>query len=198
MSAISLVSNFLPPILSRAVHGAATAANRIKNDLSGVDPTRASARPDSGRLSPFTQVLSSLQHLQQSDPAKYKDVAQKIATNLQSAGQTAESNGDSASANLFNQLAGGFASASKTGDLPNIRDLAQAIKGHHRPHHRPDLSADRAQPPQNDPRDLLAAFKNNYDTPDAANPLAVIQQTLYDAGIDRVAPSRVPPRLAPN
>ncbi|HEY7337812.1 MAG TPA: hypothetical protein VH639_23160, partial [Bryobacteraceae bacterium] len=49
----------------------------------------------------------------------------------------ATSDGDTASASELNQLATDFTSASQTGQLPNLQDLAQAIGGahHHHGHH---------------------------------------------------------------
>jgi hypothetical protein len=94
---------------------------------------------DSGQLSPFAQLLSTLQQLQQSNPTEYKQVTQQIATNLQNAAQTATSDGNTSAANQLTQLATDFTTASQSGQLPNISDLAQAIGGgghhHHHGHH---------------------------------------------------------------
>jgi hypothetical protein len=48
---------------------------------------------DNSQLSPFAQVLNTLQQLQQTNPTEYQQVTQQIATNLQSAAQTAQSQG---------------------------------------------------------------------------------------------------------
>ena len=71
--------------------------------------------------------MSTLQQLQQSDPTKYQQVTQQIATNLQSAAQTAQAEGNTTAANQLNQLATDFTNASQSGQLPNVQDLAQAI-----------------------------------------------------------------------
>jgi hypothetical protein len=55
------------------------------------------------QLSPFAQILSSLQQLQQSNPSPYQQVTQQIATNLQKA-KTAQSEGDTTAANQLKQL----------------------------------------------------------------------------------------------
>jgi hypothetical protein len=102
------------------------------------------APSDQSSLSAFTQLLTTLQQLQQSNPAQYQQVTQQIATNLQSAAKAATSGGDSAAASELNQLATDFTSASQTGQLPNLQDLAQAIGGahHHHGHHHGGSAAD--------------------------------------------------------
>jgi hypothetical protein len=91
----------------------------------GISPQKPGAQP-----SPFTQMLSALQQLQQSNPAGgYQQVTQQIAANLQTAAQTAQSNGNSAAAKQFTQLSKDFANASASGQLPNVQDLAQAVGG---------------------------------------------------------------------
>jgi hypothetical protein len=78
-------------------------------------PGNATSATSESQPSSFGQLLSELQQLRQTNPSEYKQVTQKIATNLQSAGQ--------------NELAGDFTSASATCQLPNIQDLAHAIGG---------------------------------------------------------------------
>jgi hypothetical protein len=56
------------------------------------------------QLSPFAQILSGLQQLQQSNPSPYQQATQQIATNLQKA-KTAQSEGDTTAANQLKQLA---------------------------------------------------------------------------------------------
>ncbi len=79
--------------------------------------------------------MNTLQQLQQSNPTNYQQVTQQIATNLQAAAQTAQSEGNTTAANQLNQLATDFTNASTSGQLPNIQDLAQAMGGHHHHHH---------------------------------------------------------------
>src|SRR5579864_2979610 len=88
-------------------------------------------------------MLNQLQQLQQSDPAKYQQVTQQIATNLQNAAQTAQTDGNSTAATQLGKLASDFNSASQSGQLPNIQDLAQAIGGGHHHHHAHAASADQ-------------------------------------------------------
>ena len=91
-------------------------------------------QPDSGQLSSFAQLVSELEQLQQTNPAEYTQVTQKIAANLQTAAQSAQSGGNTTAATQLNQLATDFSNASATGQLPNFQDLAQAVggrNGHH-------------------------------------------------------------------
>lgn len=133
--------------------------------------------------------MSTLQQIQQSDPAKYQQVTAQIATNLQNAAQTAQSEGNTTAANQLNQLSTDFTNASKSGQFPNIQDLAQAVGGHHGHHHH------HAQPASGDAdtnsstststnsaglNQLLSAFQTNNE---ALNPMLIIQNTLSSAGI---------------
>ena len=115
--------------------GIGSASKTGANAVSGSGSTTQNA--DSSQLSPFAQLMSTLQQLQQSNPAQYQQVTQQISTNLQSAAQTATSNGNTAAATQLNQLSTDFANASQSGQLPNIQDLAQAVGGggHHHHHH---------------------------------------------------------------
>jgi predicted ATPase len=146
---------------------------------------------DNQHLSPFAQLMSTLQQLQQSDPAKYQQVTQQIATNLQAAAQTDLANGNSAGANQLNQLATDFSNASKNGQLPNVQDLAQAVGGHHHHHHHA-ASADAgssagssasSNTPSQPLSQFLASLQANGAQSDALNPMSIIMNTLSDAGI---------------
>jgi hypothetical protein len=84
---------------------------------------------NTGQLSPFAQVLSSLQDLEQSNPSQYRQVTQQIASNLKSASQSATAAGNAPLGSRLTQLATDFNNASTSGQLPNVQDLAQAIGG---------------------------------------------------------------------
>ena len=79
-----------------------TASTTAANALTSVQ------QPDSGQLSSFAQLANTLQQLQQSNPAEYTQVTQKIAANLQSAAQTAQASGNTTSAAQLNQLSTDF------------------------------------------------------------------------------------------
>jgi hypothetical protein len=79
---------------------------------------------DTSQLSPLGQILSTLQQAQQSGGSLYQQLTQEVAAGLQ---QTAQGIGDSKAANLLNQIAGDFTQASKTGAVPDISNLANAV-----------------------------------------------------------------------
>ena len=192
MSAISnLSSNILQSVLSTALQGTGLTTKTPPNSATGMR-----APLDNSQLSPFIQMMSTLDQLHQSDPAKYKQVTQQIATNLQSAAQTAQAEGNSAAASELNQIASHFTNASMTGQFPTIQELAQAITGHHHHHHAHSAPAD----PNGDPTSsssssassssvsqpqsqLLSAFQANGPQSDSLNPMSIIMNTLSDAGV---------------
>ncbi|HEY2104476.1 MAG TPA: hypothetical protein VGH29_01745, partial [Candidatus Binataceae bacterium] len=144
--------------------------------------------------SPFAQLLNTLQQLQQTDPTRYQQVTGQIATNLQGAAQTAQSEGNTTAANQLNQLATDFTNASKSGQLPNVQDLAQAVGGHHHHHHShaaadPDSSSTTgatstsSTSPSQTLSQLLSAFQSNSTQAGALNPMSIILGTLSSAGI---------------
>jgi hypothetical protein len=198
----NLTNGYLQSILGNALQGTGLSLNTKPNSVQAT----SSQAQDNGQLSPFAQVLSSLQQLQQSNPTEYQQVTQQIATNLQSAAQAATNDGNTTAANQLNQLATDFTSASQTGQLPNISDLAQAIggsSGHHRHHHgghhesssSTDVSSSSTttsstgsttstSTSSTNPLDqLLAAFQANATQNESLNPLSIITNTLASAGI---------------
>ena len=132
----TLSSSYLQSIIGSALQGAGS-TSQTNTSSSAVDSSSLAQSSDDSRLSPFAQLLNTLQQLQQSDPTRYQQVTGQIATNLQSAAQTAQSEGNTTAANQLNQLATDFTNASKSGQLPNVQDLAQAVGGHHHHHHLP-------------------------------------------------------------
>ena len=193
MSSISNISStYLQSILSAALQGNGSTPNTNGNSLSSASLSSLGLQTDNQRLSPFAQLMSTLQQLQQSDPTKYQQVTQQIATNLQSAAQTAQADGNSTAANQLNQLSADFTSASKSGQLPNVQDLAQAVGGHHHHHHShpapadADSSSSSASSSGNANQSLnqfLSALQPNGTQNDALNPMTIILNTLSNAGI---------------
>ena len=187
----SLSPGYLQAVLSTALQNAGLSST--KSSAPGVGASSFDAKPDNGQLSPFAQVMSTLQQLQQSDPAKYQQVTQQIATKLQKAAQTAESNGNGAAANELNRLADDFTKASNSGQLPNVRDLVQAMRGHHHHHHFHGAGGDSSQSSSSDSNStsgpdqalnqILSAFQNNGGQSDALYPTSIIMDTLSSAGI---------------
>jgi hypothetical protein len=188
-SSIHPSSSYLDSILSTALQGAGSTAPQTSARLHGPGAVSGAPSLDNSQLSPLAQLLSTLQQLQQTDPVKYQQVTQQIATNLQTAAQTAQSNGNTTAANQLNQLATDFTSASTTGQLPNILDLAQASGGHHHHHHSHSHAnaGGSSTASNNPPSDPLSQLRSNGQADevhnDSLNPMAIIFDTLSSAGI---------------
>jgi hypothetical protein len=195
-SSISGLSNsYIQSILDAAFQKAGLTTNQTGNNAGAVDASSAVQKPDGTGLSPFAQLLSTLQQLQQSDPTKYAQVTQQIATNLQSAAATAQSDGNTTAATQLNQLASDFTDASKSGQLPNVQDLAKAVGGHHHHHHHHAQAASTGSDSNSSTSDsssssaaetlsqLLSAYQANGTQSDALNPMSIIMDTLSKAGI---------------
>ncbi len=136
----SAINNLSGSYLEQALVGA---LQSITGSATSQTNTTAATPPpsDSSQLSPFAELVSGLQQLQQANPGEYKQFTAQVATNLQSEAQTigAQSPG---TANQLTQLAADFTGASQTGQLPNLQDLAEAVGGaagsgggHHHHHH---------------------------------------------------------------
>jgi G3E family GTPase len=119
--------------------------------------------------------MNTLQQLQQSDPTKYQQVTQQIATNLQAAAQIAQSEGNTTAANQLNQLATDFTNASTSGQLPNIQDMAQAMGGHHHHHHHHSGGSSSSSSTADQ---LLAAFQTSASQNDSLDATSIILNTL--------------------
>lgn len=188
MSPISGLTNnhYVQSILGTALQTAGL-------NLNGASSTSGTAQADGRQLSPFAKLMSTLQQLQQSDPSKYQQVTAQIATNLQSAAQTAQASGNTAAASQLSHLAADFSNASQNNQLPNMQDLAQAIGGGHHHHghghhmHAASPDADGGSSSSANTsqslNQLLAAFQANSVQTGAADPLDVITSTLASAGV---------------
>src|ERR1035441_1747451 len=137
----NLSSSYLQSVLNNVLQSSGSTTSTAQNSASTTSASSVAPQTDSRQLSPFAQLMSTLQQLQQSDPAKYAQVTQQIATNLQTAAQTATSAGNTTAASQLTQLATDFTNASKSGQLPNVQDLAQAVGGHHHHHHHAHAAA---------------------------------------------------------
>jgi hypothetical protein len=195
-SPISNLNSYLQQILDTALQSAGSTTSTTSNGVSAT-----STQSDNGQLSPFAQLLSTLQQLQESNPTQYQQVTAQLATNLQAAAQTATTDGNTSAASQLNQLATDFNNASQSGQLPNISDLAQAVGGgggHHHHHHHvssfsssSDTSSDSSSSSSstgstssNSPiSQLLAALQSNSTQNDSLNPMSIIMNTLQSAGI---------------
>jgi hypothetical protein len=186
-SITNLASSYLQSILNTT-----TAKSSSSSGTSSV-----TAQSENGQLSPFAQLMSTLQQLQQSNPAEYQQVTQQIATNLKTAAQTATADGNSTQASQLTQLATDFSNASQSSQLPNMQDLAQAIGGGHHHHHHGHAASSNADSSSSTNSastssadssssisPLLAAFQANSAQNEATNPMAIIMNTLSGAGIN--------------
>jgi hypothetical protein len=188
----SLTSSYLESILSSAAQSVGLTKKQSRSALSSIDASSSTTKSDSGQLSSFTQLMSTLQQLQQSDSTKYQRVTQQIATNLQSAAQTAQSEGNTTVADQLNQLANDFTNASSSDQLPNVQDLAKAVGGHFH-HHCHSASTDSGSNSSDSGNSssstsdavsqLLSAFQTNQTQSDALSPMSIILNTLSNAGI---------------
>ena len=108
---------------------------------SGVKAVRASSAPSSTRgaqrpggdatsVSGPAAVLSKLKSLQQSDPAKFKEVMTAISTKLQ---EGAEASGDATDKAAMTDLAQKFQAAAQTGDLSTLVPPSGRGGGSHHP-----------------------------------------------------------------
>jgi len=185
----SLTDPYVQSILSSSLNQASTSA-------SSIDPSSLTLPQDgTPQLSPFAQIMSTLQQLQQTNPTEYQQVTSQIATNLQNAANTATANGNTAQASELNKLADDFTSASQNNSLPNMKDLAQAVggaHGHHHHHHMHAASSDSDS--TTDPTSsttsssslsqMISAFFTNSvsNTQNSAlDPLSIITTTLNNA-----------------
>lgn len=187
-------STYIQSLLGNQQSSSTSSANS-----NSIDPTSLLI-PQDGRaqLSPFAQVLSALQQLQQSNPTQYQQVTSQIATNLQNAASTATANGNTTKATELNQLAADFNNASQNNTLPNVQDLTRAMHGGHGHHHHHTVDSSPASfnsssatsnttsTNTNDLSQLLSAFLSNSTGSthnSALDPFTIINNTLNNAGI---------------
>jgi len=168
----NLSTGYLQSILSNTLHKAGGSSSQ-NSALGSLGASSLAAQTDTGTISPFAQILTALQQIQQTNPSQYQQVTQQIATNLQSAAQTAQSQGNTSAATQLNQLSSDFSSASQSGQLPDIQDLSQAVGGghHHHHHHSQPATADSAAAAQTQQQSSMNPMNIILNTL-AANPLA--------------------------
>jgi hypothetical protein len=180
-------NNYIQSLMATALGN--TSSN--SSSTSGVNSSSLLNLQDNNTLSPFAQVLTTLQQLQQSNPTQYQQVTQQIASALQSAAQTAQSDGNTTAANQLNQLATDFKSASQSGQLPNVQDLAQAVKGGHHHghgHHHFDTSSSSSSDSSTQTASGSQAINQLFGSLQTSstqtfNPTEIILNTLSSAGV---------------
>jgi hypothetical protein len=192
----TLSSSYLQSILGTALQ-AAGLTNTTGNSQSTASLASAALKPDNSQLSPFADIMSTLQQLQQTNPSQYQQITQQISANLLTAAQTAQTDGNTTAATQLNQLSTNFSGASKSGQLPNILDLAQAIGGgHHHHHFHASVSSDSnsnssgsndnssSSSANQTLSQFLSAMQPGATQNDALDPMAIILNTLSTAGIN--------------
>jgi|ERR1700733_1972072 len=198
----NLPSDYLQSLLNSSLQNAGSTANDTNDNGStaALASTAAASgldQSDNGGLSPFAQLMSTLQQLEQSNPTEYAQVTKQIATDLTAAGQTAQSEGNTTAANQLNQLATDFTNASTSGQLPNVQDLAQAVSGGGHHHHHDGGGSSSSQNSTSSTsgatsttsnsisqlNQLLSAFQANGSQSDSLNPMTIIMNALANAGV---------------
>jgi hypothetical protein len=186
-SLASLAGSYLQSIVSPAFQSAGLTAT--PNSLNA--GSTGSSQSDTGQLSPFAQLLNTLQQLQQSNAAQYQQVTRQISANLQSASQTAQANGNTTAASELSTLSTDFKTASQNGQLPDVQDLAQAMGGHHHHHHaQPSANPSgnsSASNSSNEASQLIGQLFGSLQSGGTANastdPESIILNTLSGAGV---------------
>jgi uncharacterized protein YidB (DUF937 family) len=163
------------------VENAATTS--IATVASSTTVANSARQSDSSQFSPLGQLISTLQHLQKTDPTKYKEVTQLIATNLQTTAQTAKTQGNSSEAKQLTALAADFSSASNSGNLSTlVKDLTPAGGRHH---HGSGIASTNSVT-ENTGNQLLSLLHGNESQRDQSTNLkatATILHTLNASGI---------------
>jgi hypothetical protein len=179
-----LSSGYLQSILGTALQTIGLTNKKASASSDSGNVSSLGQQPDSGQLSPFAQLINTLQQFQQSNPAQYQKVAQQIATNLQSAAQTAQAAGNQTAANQLKQLATDFSDSSQSGQVPSIQNLAQGIFGQHHQHHSQAAASGSGGNSGNQAlSQLLSAIPSTGTPTGSLNPLTIIDNTLSSAGI---------------
>jgi hypothetical protein len=183
MSPLNPLSNnsYLQSILGTALQGTGLSTSNNGTSSPSVDASSLTMPSDNSQLSPVADLMSTLQQLQQSNPAEYQQITQQIATNLKNAAQTAQTQGNTSAASELNQLSSVFTQASQSGQLPSAQDLTQALGGHHHHgHHHAESSSDSSSSSSST---SSASTTSNTSDSSSTNPFEIILSTLSSAGI---------------
>jgi hypothetical protein len=179
-----LSSSYLQSMLGTVLQSAGLTSKTARSP-SSTGPTSVPQTPEANHPSPFAVLLDALQQLDQSNPTKYSQVTQQIATNLTNAAETAQSSGQDSAASALSQLASDFSSASQNNQLPSIQDLANAVHlldHHSQPSPSDSGSASNGRANQSISQ-MLSAFQTDASQNDSLNPMSIILNTLSTAGI---------------
>jgi hypothetical protein len=191
----NLSSTYLQSIIGTAFQASGLTPNSTANSQSTSSLASTALQPDNSQLSPFASIMSTLQQLQQTNPSEYQQITQQISTNLGTAAQTAQTDGNATAASQLNQLSTDFSSAPKSDQLPSVQDLAQAIGGGHHHHFHASSSSNSNSSSSGGSSDnssssasqtlsqFLASVQSNVSVDNSLNPMSIILNTLSTAGI---------------
>jgi len=164
VNALSNSEAYLQSILSGAASGTnSTGSTSSSSSTASASASSLTMPADSHQLSPFAQMMTTLQQLQQQNPSEFQQVTAQISTNLQNAAQTAQTQGNTNMATQLNALATVFQNASTSGQMPTVSDMVQAYGGAHHHHHASGSYSAGSQS-------------------GALDPMAIIMNTLSSAG----------------
>ena len=110
------LSSDLQSLLGNQLQTAGVQKQQTNTNAAGAGPT-SGLQSDQSYLSPFSQMVSTLQTLQQSNPVGFGQITGQIAAELQNAAATA----DPQAASSLTQLATVFQGASQSGQLPQLQ-----------------------------------------------------------------------------
>lgn len=163
VNALSNSEAYLQSILSGAASGTnSTGSTSSSSSTASASASSLTMPADSHQPSPFAQMMTTLQQLQQQNPSEFQEVTAQISTNLQNAAQTAQTQGNTNMATQLNALATVFQNASTSGQMPTVSDMVQAYGGPHHHHH-------------------AAGSYSAGSQSGALDPMAIIMQTLSSA-----------------
>lgn len=128
----SSLSSYLQSLLSNQLQSAGVESPQTRTNASVLSAVSA-PQADQSKLSLFSQIVSSLEKLQESNPSEYKQITGQIATSLQRAATAAEASGDSQASSALNQLAKVFSDVSKSGRLPQFAAFSPTSGQYSRP-----------------------------------------------------------------
>jgi hypothetical protein len=173
---VNLASGYIQSLFSNPVSGSSSSGT----SASGTPGAGSTSASGTNQLSPFAQVLSNLQQLEQSSSIQYTTVTQQIASGLQTAAQSATASGFTGLGGELSQLSTDFNNASTTNQLPNVQHLAQSIGGG-------SSSSSTSSGAGNNATSNLSQFLQSLNASQSGNSslsaLSIIDNTLSTAGL---------------
>ncbi len=122
----NMVSSYLPQPVG-SITG--IAGNFFGGSVQGAATATSSQPAATTQLSSIGSLISNLQNLAQSNPAKFSKITAAIGNKLQTAAGKAQAKGDTTLANTLTSLAQQFQTASQTGQMPSLSSLQSAFTG---------------------------------------------------------------------